>query len=370
MKQPHHIQGCKSIFATATLLVYSIFLSSGPVYADIDVAHPTPISEFASFNTPGAIDGRVEAIVTDGDTVYVGGSFTQIHDPLSDEIIDQPYLFAYSKSSGNIIRSFDPQLNNSVLALATTGEPGGGVFAGGVFGNLNGEVSRGRFAKIGKDGDRVSGFGARPNGSVSTMVRLSDTLYIGGAFSEISGTTIENLAALNTDTGALDASVSFDFDGVISTDLTQGTLSVQNIDITSDGRLLAVNGNFLSIDNISRPRLALIELEGQARVSTWNTNVFDGDCPSGTFPNYILGIDISPDDSYLLTSSSGSSLGGEPNCDTAVRFELDDLSNDDVQPTWVNYIGGDSVNDIVATDHAVYIGGHFEFVNNLSLIHI
>ena len=108
----------------------------------------------------------------------------------------------------------------------------------------------------------------------------------------------------------------------------------------------------------------MIELEGEARVSTWNTNVFDGDCPSGTFPNYILGIDISPDDSYLLTSSSGFRRSGEPNCGAAVRFELDDLSNDDVQPTWVNYTGGDWINDIVATDHAVYIGGNFEFVNN------
>ena len=100
----------------------------------IGATHTALVSEFASFNTPGVVDGRVEAIAIDGDTVFVGGTFTQIHDPLSDEIIDQPHLFAYSKSSGDILRDFDPQLNNPVLALERTGD-GTGVFAGGVFTN-------------------------------------------------------------------------------------------------------------------------------------------------------------------------------------------------------------------------------------------
>ena len=113
-------------------LVAAALLSIGPVAnADIGATHRSLVSEFASFNTPGVLDGRVEAIAIDGDKVFVGGSFTQIHDPLSDEIIDQPYLFAYSKSSGDIIRDFDPVLNNDVFALETTGD-GTGVFAGGV----------------------------------------------------------------------------------------------------------------------------------------------------------------------------------------------------------------------------------------------
>ena len=92
-------------------------------YADIGAPHESLISEFASFNTPGVVDGQVEAIAIDGDTVYVGGTFTQIHDPLDEDgIIDQPYLFAYSKSSGDIIREFDPQLSNSCL-LYTSPSP-------------------------------------------------------------------------------------------------------------------------------------------------------------------------------------------------------------------------------------------------------
>ena len=347
----------------AAMLLVGTLTPSHNAQADIGATHDALVSEFASFNTPGALDGRVEAIAVDGDTVFVGGTFTQIQEPLNGEIIDQPYLFAYSKSSGNIIRSFDPQLNNEVYALETTGE-GTGIFVGGVFTILNDETNNRGLLKLDDNGDRVSGFVPRPDAVVHTLVRLGNTLYVGGNFTRISRTDIEYLAAIDTVTGAVDSSLDLDFDGTISTDRANGVPGIREIDITSDGRLMGVVGNFLTIDGLSRPRLALLELDGQAKVSTWNTNVFDGDCPSGTFPIYILGLDISPDDSYMLTSSSGFRRRGEPNCDTAIRFEIDDLTNDDVQPTWVNYTGGDSVYDVVSTGHAVYVGGHFEFLNN------
>ena len=355
--------------ALIPLLVSFAFVSSHQsAYADIGAPHETLISEFASFNTPGVVDGRVEAIAIDGDTVYVGGTFTQIHDPLDEDgIIDQPYLFAYSKSSGNIIREFDPQLSNSVLALETTGDASGGVFAGGLFGNLNGEFSRGRLAKIDINGDRVSGFSARPDAAVTSMVRLNDTLYIGGNFNSISSTPIELLAAIDTTSGAVSPDLNLDFGGLITTssiDASEAVQGVDDIDITSDGSVMVIVGNFTTINNISRPRLALLELDGQARVSTWNTDVFDVQCPARLFPVYIQGIDIAPDDSYLITGSNGFRRVGEPACDTIARYEIDDLTNTDVQPTWVNYTGGDSVFEVVATDHAVYAGGHFRWLNN------
>ena len=346
------------------LLAATALIMSFGANADIGATHTTLISEFASFNTPGVVDGRVEAIAIDGDTVFVGGTFTQIQEPLDGEIINQPYLFAYSKSSGNIIREFDPVLNREVYALETTGD-GTGVFAGGLFNILNGESNRRGLVKIGPNGDRVSGFGARLDGLVRTLVRLDDTLYVGGNFSEISNTPIDRLAAIDTTSGTVLPELNLDFDGVITTFAApNAVLSVDDIDITSDGQLMVVIGNFQRIDNISRTRMAVIELDGQARVSTWNSNVYDIQCPVQRLPQYIRGVDVAPDDSYFVVGSQGFRIPGEPACDTIVRFDFDDLSDTDVQPTWVNFTGGDSVYEVVSTDHAVYVGGHFRWLTN------
>ena len=356
----------KTTFKWIAFSAVALSLSSQVTLADIGATHTTLVSEFASFNTPGVVDGRVEAIAIDGDIVFVGGTFTQIHDPLSDEIIDQPYLFAYSKSSGNIIRDFDPVLNLEVRALEITGD-GSGIFAGGVFSLVNGaNIGRG-LAKLDMNGDRVSGFSARPDALVKTLVRHDNTLYVGGNFTRISGTPVEHLAAIDTATGAVLPNLNLDFDGVISTTRTNGVQGVDDMDITSDGRLMVIFGNFSTIDNISRPRLALLELEGQARVSTWNTDIFDPQCHQ-LWPVQIRGIDIAPDDSYFVTGTSGARQNLNPACDTIIRFDIDDLTDTDVKPTWINYTGGDSVFEVVATGHAIYAGGHFRWLDNFNSI--
>ncbi len=357
-----------STFLASGLIALALISHDENAYADGNATHDALVSEFPSFNTPGIVDGRVEAIAIDGDTVYVGGTFTQIYNPLDeDNVINQPYLFAYSKSTGNVIETFDPQVNNTVFALETTGDATGGVFAGGVFGNLNGQFSRGRLAKIDINGDRVPSFGARANGGVKAMVRRGNTLYVGGNFDAISSTPIERLAALDTSTGAVSPNLNLDFGGVITTSVVTSSKAVQGVkdlDVTSDGKTMVIAGNFQTIDGIARRRFALIELEGQAQVSDWYTDVFEVQCPVARLPVYIQGLDISPDDQYVLVATNGYRFIGDPACDSITRFEIDDLGNTDVQPTWINWTGGDSVYEVLATGHAVYVGGHFRWLNN------
>lgn len=345
-----------------TLSVASFIAPANNAFADIGATHTGLVSEFASFNSPGVIDGRVEAIAIDGDTVYVGGTFTQIREPLDGEILDQPYLFAYSQSTGNIIRSFDPLLDNKVLSLEVIGD-GNGVFAAGVFGRLNDEGGRRGLVKIDLNGDRVVGFGARPNKAVTTLVRLDNTLYVGGNFDTISGTAVENIAAVDVTTGAVSPDLNFDFDGPIPNPGFWSTQGIDDIDITTDGKLLVMAGNFTAIDGLDRTRIAVIELEGQARVSDWNTDLYYTKCPSRRFPQYIRGIDISPDNSYFVVATTGHIIRDNPACDGITRFELNDLDNSNAQPTWANF-ATDSVYDVVTTGHAVYTGGHFRLLNN------
>ena len=338
----------KSADVGAVVVTIVTLIMSTPAHSDIGATHTALVSEFASFNTPGVVDGRVEAIAIDGDRVFVGGTFTQIHDPLSNEILDQPYIFAYSKSTGNILQEFDPVLNNEVYAIETTSD-GTGIFAGGVFNIINGESNRRGLVKIGYDGNRVPGFGARADAVVKSLVRLNDTLYVGGNFSSISNTPVEHLAAIDTTTGAVFPDINLDFDGVISTNRTNGVQGVDDIDITTDGRLMVVSGNFSIINGLDRHRLAVIELNGPAEVSTWNTDIFDIQCNAQIFPQYLRGQDIAPDNSYFITGTTGARSNLNPACDTLLRFELTDLADTDAQPTWINFTGDDTFYDVVAT---------------------
>lgn len=349
----------------AILPLVALSMLGNAAHAADRTSHTTLVSENASFFTPGVLDGRVEAIAVDGDTVFVGGTFTQVQMALDGEIFDQPYLFAYSKSTGAVITDFDPVLNGAVRALETTGE-GTGIFVGGNFTALNGEANRKGLVKVDNAGDRILGFSARPDKRVYTLDRDGDTLYLGGNFERIGSEYREHLAAVNTETGELQANVNLDFADPITTSvITQEFPSVDILEVTSDGELMVVVGNFQTINGVSRSRLAVIELDEQAAVvSDWNTDVFDIQCPVKRFPQYIFGMDVSPDGSYFVTGTSGFRIRGNPACDTALRFNLDDLSNSDVQPAWRNYTGGDSVYEVAVADHAVYIGGHFEFLNN------
>lgn len=357
--------GASVVTLAVLVLSAGVLFEDNVAHADIRTSHSSLVSENASFFTPGAVDGRVEAIAIEGDTVYVGGTFTQVQMALDGEVVDQPYLYAYSKSTGAIITDFDPILNNAVYALQTTGE-GTGIFVGGAFTTINGQTNRKGLAKLDDFGDRVSGFSARPDKRVYTMDRSGDTLYIGGNFTRIGQTPAEFLAAIDTTTGALLPDINLDFDGVVSSNVTTGSPSVDDIEVTSDDQLMVVVGNFTSINGISRTRLALLELDSPAMVSTWNTDVFDIDCPAGRLPQYIKGLDIAPDDSYFLTGSTGwYRLGsGEAACDAINRFDLNDLTNTNAQPTWSSYTGGDAVYDIAASEHAIYVGGHFRWLNN------
>ena len=66
----------KIAFKWSALLAAALLSISPVTHADIGATHTSLVSEFASFNTPGVVDGRVEAIAIDGDKVFVGGTFT------------------------------------------------------------------------------------------------------------------------------------------------------------------------------------------------------------------------------------------------------------------------------------------------------
>ena len=74
--------------------------------------------------------------------------------------------------------------------------------------------------------------------------------------------------------------------------------------------------------------------------------------------------DIAPDDSYFVVTS-GSGGDAPPISDTAVAYPLNatSLQNSDVQPLWISR-HFDSIYSVAITEQAVYVGGHFGFIES------
>jgi hypothetical protein len=74
-------------------------------------------------------------------------------------------------------------------------------------------------------------------------------------------------------------------------------------------------------------------------------------------------VDFSPDGSYFVIVTTGGPNGTTGLCDAAARFETGNVSST-VQPTWINFTGGDTLYSVAATGPAVYVGGHQRWLNN------
>ncbi len=73
-------------------------------------------------------------------------------------------------------------------------------------------------------------------------------------------------------------------------------------------------------------------------------------------------MDFSPDGSYFVIAANGGT-GIDGICDAAARFETANVSST-VEPTWINWTGGDTLWSVAVTEAAVYVGGHQRWLDN------
>jgi hypothetical protein len=326
----------------------------------------TPQDVLASANpvdwTPNILDGQVNAIIQIGSTVYVGGTFTQVRRANTSNTLTRNYLFAYDVNTGVISPTFIPQLDREVEGL----EPGpdGSIFVVGGFNAVNGEAYRKIVRLNTANGSVVPGFKANADGLAQDVKVRDGWLYVSGKFFTVKGEARSGLVRLDPGTGAVDPAFNIPF-----TDPPRATMGVPHIDITPDGSKLVAMGNFSKVGGLPRVQLAILDLTPTPSVSTWQTNqtpVYESNgtttwC-SSSFGTWMRDIDISPDGSYFVLVTTGAKRTNRL-CDTASRWELG-TSGPGQEPTWVNWSGGDTFWGVAVTGPAIYVGGHFRWLNN------
>jgi hypothetical protein len=142
-----------------------------------------------------------------------------------------------------------------------------------------------------------------------------------------------------------------------------GELLVRKIDVSPRGGRLVALGNFTTVNGKRRPQLVVVSLSHRkAWVADWATSFFAPAC-NPIYHSYVRDLDISPDGTYIVVSTTGGLYGPGSPCDLTARFELDARGAGQV-PTWRDYAGGDTTYAVEVTGSAVYVGGHFQFQND------
>lgn len=354
--------GAALLLAVSALVATTSSGVSSAVNADHDgqYVNPAPAAD-----TPRVLDGRVYAITQVGSRMIAGGSFGQVANA-SGPTVARTSIFAFDAATGALDTSFVPTLNGDVNALLPGPTPGT-VYVGGSFGQVNGANAKGLVLLDVATGQRVTSFRTNAmNGTVNDLARNGSRIFVGGTFTSFGGTPRGGLASVNATTGVVDGVLTqtvtehHNYDGTGA----QAAVGVRSLDVTPDGSALVAIGNFQKVDGLERDQAVLLDLSsGTAQVADWRTRRFEPACARNAFDSYVREVDISPDGTFFVIVSTGAPFPGTL-CDTAARFETASRGQD-IQPTWIDDTGGDTLWSVAIAGDVVYIGGHQRWANNV-----
>jgi hypothetical protein len=243
------------------------------------VAHLLPSGAVDPAFDPN-VNSDVQALVRSGTKLYAGGLFQVVNGTtVAAGGVARARLAAFDTTTGAVDPSFDPNVSAGVYALALSGST---LYAGGDFTTVNGATTRNRLAAFHMTTGVVDPSfdpNVTTSGSqVSALLLAGGTLYAGGSFTRVNGTSLQRqrLAAFDPATGT---ATSFDPD--ISS--PGGTVSA----LALSGTTLYAGGDFttVALNSATRNRLAAFSTADGSLVTSFDPNLdgaVDGLAAAGT----------------------------------------------------------------------------------------
>jgi outer membrane protein assembly factor BamB len=269
-------------------------------------------------------NGRVNTIAVSGDTVYIGGSFTEVITQ-GGVAVARSRLAAINANTGRLT-DWAPQVNRPVSALAVDG---GRVYAGGRFTRANGERHNYVAAIDAATGEVDHTFDAGTDLPVRALAASGRLLYLGGEFGAVNGEVRSRLARVDGITGELDPNWTPAADGAVWT-----------LELSLDSNRLYAGGDFTTISGKTRRNLAALVASTGDLDTTWLR-----DYPGR--PVY----DVEASGTRVYVAGGGTG-GGAAAFDASTGASLWSLKGDgDFQA--VAYLDGQ-----------VYFGGHFRVLDD------
>ena len=259
-------------------------------------------------------NGKVNALILSGTTLYVGGEFTTVCGSSRNHLA--------AIGTDGTLASWNPSANGFVNSLAISGST---IYAGGAF-TVMGTSSRKNLAAIGTDGSLAS-WNPSADGFVYSLAISGATVYVGGDFAFI-GTSLRNyLAAIGTD-GTL-ASWNPSSNGTVNA-------------LAISGSTVYAGGTFTSMGTSTRNYLAAIGTNGA--LASWN--------PNASQSVYSLAIS----GSTVYAGGTFTSMG------TSSRNFLAAIGTNGTVASW-NPNVNNTVYALAVSGTTVYAGGAFTLVN-------
>ena len=258
---------------------------------------------------------------------YIGGDFTQVGALTRSRL-------AHIKSDGTVDTAWNPKADNSVYALAVSGST---VYAGGMFTTITiGSVATTcrYLAAIGTDGT-LAAWNPNANNQVVALAVSGATVYVGGTFTTIGGTTRNRLAAISTD-------------GTLAAWNPNANGTVQALE--AYGVTIYVGGSFTTIGGTTRNRLAAVGTDGA--LAAWNPNA------NGAVQALaVLGMTDYAGGAFTFITNSGI---------PTARSRLAAIGTDGALAAW-NPNANNPIYALAASDGTVYVGGNFTTITNGSV---
>ena len=341
-------------------------------HAQDGTAQSAVVASVPATYTPDINDGTTFAINQVGTRILVGGSFTNESNHASSTVVSQKYLFAFDATTGVLDTGFKPVLDGQVNSI----EPGptaNTAYVAGNFNTVNGVKDKSIILLNTTTGAIVSGFKSPATNGLGEAIRYVDgQLLVGGTFTTMGTATRNGLVSLNPTTGAVTSNLNVALTGHhnygVNGTGANAAVGAFAMAASPDGTQMIVIGNFNSANGTQHDQIAKIDLSSTSdTLDSWNTLDYTAACYNNAYDTYVRDVTWSPDGNYFVvgaTGGSGNNIDGSRSlCDSAARWSATDTGTN-VQPTWVDYTGNDTILSVAITGTAVYVGGHERWLNN------
>jgi hypothetical protein len=232
----------------------------------------------------------VDALETGNGLIYAGGSFTSVKPGAgqSGSATARTDLAAFNASSGTLNTAFNVTLNGRVYALDLSPDKKT-LYIGGSFSTVNGTTRNKLAAVNATTGALNTAFNPNVNRPVRSIESTSSTVYLGGDFTTVKNTPQAYMASVTAATGALNTAFAPTFlqrpdstcpdppNPNFPCTVTTYTPNVLAIALAPDGSRLLTGGNFMGVNGVTSGGMASLDPTTGA-TEEWDANA---DAPAG-----------------------------------------------------------------------------------------